>query len=273
MIKNNWLTTSLCERSENNLCDFTMTINPYPFKQDTFENNSNRVAKEICNMYDKVYIMYSGGLDSEHALKVFLENKLPVTPIIVVTPYNKRELVYAVKFCKQHNIKPEIVIYEKYELFEKIIKRTKPRGYYSLMSGINFEICDIVSNKGGKLVTGTGEPFSPIRSPNITEETDTIEFCEWDFYIDQYDATHPSGFHTYDLELHYSMLTDVEYTGDMQKTKSQLYGLEYRQKIYWDSEFYKIFNAIRPNVKQYKVNVNTKAYKDALLANSSTTFK
>jgi hypothetical protein len=273
MIKNNWVTTSLCDRSEHNLCDFTMTINPYPFKQDTFKNNSIRVANEICNSHDNVYVMYSGGLDSEYVLSVFLENKLPVTPIMIVTPYNKMELTYAIKFYKKHNIKPEIVIYEKYEMFQKMIKWAKPRGYYSLMSALNLEICDIVSNKGGKLITGTGEPFTPIRTNTITEQTNIIEFCEWEFYINEYDSTHPGGFYTYDLELHHSMLTDVQYTGDMQKSKSELYGLEYRRKIYWDREFYEIFNTLKPNVKRYEVAINAKSYKDALLSNSSTTFK
>jgi hypothetical protein len=62
MTKNNWFKTSLSDRSKNNLCDFTITVNPHTFNFDSFENNSNRVVLEIANKYEKLYLLYSGGI-------------------------------------------------------------------------------------------------------------------------------------------------------------------------------------------------------------------
>ena len=98
MIKNDWITTSLSNRTPSNLCDFTLTINPYEFIPDTFENNSNRVANELANSCENIHIFYSGGLDSEYVMKTFIQNDLKFTTVFILTPYNKKDLSYAINF-------------------------------------------------------------------------------------------------------------------------------------------------------------------------------
>lgn len=61
-----------------------------------------------------IHILYSGGLDSEFVLSVFLSLGMKVTPVIMNLwskhglNYNQHESKYAYKFCEEKNIKPLI---------------------------------------------------------------------------------------------------------------------------------------------------------------------
>jgi hypothetical protein len=272
MNKNNWITTSLSDRTSENLCDFTLTINPYKFTQDTFKNNCSRVAKELYQKNSNIYVLYSGGIDSECVLKTFLDNDLPVTPIMLVTPYNKPELQYAVNFYKEKNIKPIIFSYEEDEMFSIMQKNCNDNGYYSFISALQLEICKYVSDKGGDLITGAGEPFTPVGYSNSLEETETIDMAEFEFYIDNSYPNLTGSFFTYDLALHSSMLSDIVFTGDMQRSKCNLYEVNYRKKIFWDREFYTIFSQKALNIPKWSVTIPSTDYKNALTSDQSTTF-
>jgi PP-loop superfamily ATP-utilizing enzyme len=58
---------------------------------------------------DRLWISLSGGMDSEFVLKVGLENKVPITPVIVQTSGNSEEILWALKFCKERNVVPTIL--------------------------------------------------------------------------------------------------------------------------------------------------------------------
>jgi hypothetical protein len=273
-IKNNWMTTSLSERTPENLCDFSITINPYPFVADSFENNSKRVAREICEKNEKVYVLYSGGIDSEYVLKVFLEEKLPVIPVLVVTPYNKLELEYAVKFCVENKLKPFILKFEKREMFNIMQKKCSEKGYFSFIAGLHLHICDIISEKNGIVVTGYGEPFATSAGPTYKEDINSlINLVEVDFYDQYHSGNHVGSFYTYDIALQYSILTDIVYNGNIQAMKCKLYKVPYRQKIYWDREFYIVFNALKdPSIKLGEIQISLEKYKSSFLKKEPTTF-
>ena len=120
MTKNNWFTTNLNLR-KNGLCEFEILINPYKFSSVSFYENSKNLAYELSQTHDKLYVCYSGGLDSEFVLKTFIEQKLPITPLLVSTSFNQVELQYALNYCKYMNIEPEIVEFTDFELIRKLI--------------------------------------------------------------------------------------------------------------------------------------------------------
>ena len=91
---------------------FTVTIDPLPIKFDNYYLESCKAAEEIYNLKQgKLYLMYSGGVDSEYALSVFLSLGMDVTPVIVrMSPYyNEHDFKYASNFCDSKNLKPLIV--------------------------------------------------------------------------------------------------------------------------------------------------------------------
>jgi hypothetical protein len=91
---------------------FTVAVNSLPIKFDNYYLESCKAAEEIYNLKQgKLYLMYSGGVDSEYALSVFLSLGMEVTPVIVrMTPYyNAHDFKYASDFCDSKNLKPLII--------------------------------------------------------------------------------------------------------------------------------------------------------------------
>lgn len=244
-MSNKWIFTNLNKRTETNLCKFEVDFKPYNFKRDTFANNSKRVALDIAGKHEKIYVSYSGGLDSEYVLKTFHDLGINVTPLILTTPYNEIEYEYAFKFCERNNIKPEIVNYDKIGILKELYKRTTKNGLYSVLGGIPLLMCDLVSQVGGVLVTGYGDPC-PV-TPEVPHEVlkTFLQISEWDYYLDTYAPTHPSGFLSYDPGIFYSLLKEMKYGMASQVGKSKLYGLQYREKMFWKKEFYIIFGQLK----------------------------
>lgn len=243
--KNNWFTTNLNSRSLANRCDFSVNISPYRFVNKSFEQASKDTAQELYAKYNNLYLAYSGGLDSEYVLKVFNNNGLKIVPVILRTPFNELESNYAIRYCNQNSIKYELVEFSKRDIIYKLYEKTCSQGLYSLLGGVPLILCDIVSNSGGRLLTGYGEPFTTI--PGIQPEhplAETLEFCEWDYYLDNYNIDHPSGFFTYDLSLFSALISEIQYGISTQLAKYTLYQLTPRPKMFWSKEFYNIFREI-----------------------------
>lgn len=263
MTKNDWFSTNLIDRNFNNLLDFQIKLCPYESNNLSFKQNSILVANEIIDKYGKIYLAYSGGLDSEYVLRLFTECNLPITPIILNTPFNQSELLYAKKYCGENDIKCEVITLSKNEFIDSLKRRTLDRGFFSLLGGIPLLLCDELVSSGGKLLTGYGDPFTIISGNNKPQRMNSmLEFSEWDYYLDVYDGTHPSGFLTYDISLFLSMIREISYETDVQTAKATLYNLTRRQKIFWDPEFYSIFREIMIPVEKYSVLLN----RDTLLS-------
>jgi hypothetical protein len=239
LTKNNWLSTNLKDRV-NGLCEFEIEIIPYEFTSINFIENSKRLAYKLTEQYDNLYIAYSGGLDSEFVLKTFVENKLPITPILVSTPFNQIELRYATNFCEQLHIQPEIITFTGEEFIEKLRIKTHERNMFALLGGLPLVIADMID---GKLITGYGEPFWTVHHyERMIDCIDypNLEFCEYDFYLDDYDSSHPSGFFSYDISVFYSMIKELDYNLSFSEAKAKLYKLEHRNKMFWRQDFQSI---------------------------------
>jgi len=65
-----------------------------------------------------LYLCYSGGLDSEFVLNVFLSLGMNIKPVIMQTQYNYTETKYAYKMCIEKNLDP-VVIPLDYDNFVK----------------------------------------------------------------------------------------------------------------------------------------------------------
>lgn len=265
-IKNNWCTTNLKDMLQDKSLNFTLTINPYSFGVDTFKNNLVRVAREIVSTYDNVYVMYSGGLDSERVIKTFIEENLPFKAVTVSTPFNKKELSFAVKFYKSYGIKPYIIDLTKNQLFDGVEKKHNDHGYSAFIGILPLLVYDHMNSFGSKLVVGHGDPFTVKKDVNLPIH---YELYEDEFYLDNYDSSHPGAFYLYDLSLHYSMINNAKNYKDTQLLKSELYELPYRQKIYYDQEMYEGFKELNVNFTRRIVKIPQSDYKSILLGNQS----
>jgi hypothetical protein len=57
-----------------------------------------------------IYLMYSGGMDSEYILDIFLSLKIPITPVIIkLSNYNTYDVDFAIAYCEGKSITPLII--------------------------------------------------------------------------------------------------------------------------------------------------------------------
>lgn len=90
---------------------FKVEIDPPPSIIKDFHLSSLDVAEELYSKHKKIYVMYSGGVDSEYVLNVFLALGINVIPVIInLKPhYNEHDIKYAFDFCTSKNLKPLVI--------------------------------------------------------------------------------------------------------------------------------------------------------------------
>ena len=96
--------------------DFVFTTSQLP-KNPKIENTVIEYVKKHMTEYlkDGNYNLFlSGGIDSENIANIFLECKIPFTPIIVAYGHedkvlNDYDIQYAFNFCKEHSITPTVI--------------------------------------------------------------------------------------------------------------------------------------------------------------------
>jgi hypothetical protein len=91
---------------------FDVDIDPLPLTFSNYYEETKKAAEFVwANKQGTLYLLYSGGLDSEYALSVFLSLGMNVVPVIIhLTPnYNDHDIAYAFRFCRQKNIGPLVI--------------------------------------------------------------------------------------------------------------------------------------------------------------------
>jgi len=164
---------------------WTLDIDPLPKKFDNYFVESCRAAEEIYDLKEgPLHIMYSGGIDSEYALNVFLHLGIDITPVIVrLNPnFNDFDIEYAFKFCQKYNLTPHVIDIDfkefitsgKYAQTKNIIKSSViPR----------VSTCYALGLVDGSIVCGEGDPHI-----SKDENTDVWYFdaVEHDYTLDNY---------------------------------------------------------------------------------------
>lgn len=92
--------------------NFKVKILPPKNINANFHEESKKVAEMIWSKKQgNINLMYSGGIDSEYVLGVFLEMKMKVTPIIIkLNPgYNEHDVKYAFEYCESKKLKPKVI--------------------------------------------------------------------------------------------------------------------------------------------------------------------
>jgi hypothetical protein len=135
-------------------------LDPLPKKFDNYFIEACRAAEEIYDLKEgKLHVMYSGGVDSEHALAVFLHLGIDVTPVIVkLSPdYNNHDISYALKFCEKKNIKPRIIEID----FKKFLESGKFEEVNNIIKSNacgRASTCYALGQVDGSIVCGEGDP-------------------------------------------------------------------------------------------------------------------
>ena len=129
--------------------------------------------KSLSQRTSPLYLCYSGGLDSEYVLNVFLQLGMNIQPVIMNTQYNHPETKYAFKLCNEKNIKPIIIDldYDKFIESGKFIElatKTKCSAYQYIAN------MWLTSQIDGTVITGDSDP-------HLFLNTSTRSNCSTDF--------------------------------------------------------------------------------------------
>ena len=218
---NNWFQVNHKELTEP--FKFTYTL-PESYNPMPFQAAADYTAICLAEMYSKLHLCFSGGLDSEFVGEVFVRNNIPFVPVILDCEMTKLESSRAFEWCDSKSIEPYVIEYldnEKLVLdiirLAHIIQETPDVGIVPM-------IID-ESIPGADLVTGFGDQF-------VVDDIvgDDVILESHDFYLEA-NTNHPGAFFTYTPELFFASINDIDRSLHAQTAKSNLYGIPNRPKL------------------------------------------
>lgn len=197
-------------------------------------------AKLIGEQYDNLYLLMSGGIDSEYVAEVLYRNKIPFTPIIAITPENgDQSYFYAIHWCEQHSIQPVVLEYQVDDIkFQRACAKViKNYGITSDVFCIMLLIDEVIARGGHVLM---GEPSLILEEKNSRWSDpigDTFDAgyhsCFGSIYTK---GTHPCEFFLYTPELLLSLARSLDTDANISVAKSKLYNLPLKTKT-WPGTF------------------------------------
>lgn len=161
---------------------FTVEIDPTTRTTGLFCEEVILNCQEIYeNRKGPMYCMYSGGIDSELLMEVFLDQGMTVTPVIVKmnSDFNNHDITWALQFCEQKNINPIICDVDVDDFIKsgeilELAKLCKTSGYQYLST------VKAALSLDGTIVTGTDEPYMGLdQSDNTWYYYEKEKWCAW----------------------------------------------------------------------------------------------
>ena len=158
---------------------FRFEVDPPKDRTIKFQDACISVANEVYSKKQgKLYLMYSGGVDSEYILELFLSLGMDVTPVIIrLKPnYNEHDIKYAIDFCESKKLKPIIydIDYDNFVKSGKIIEvgESSRCGAYQLPATFH-----AVSQLDGTIVMGSHGPthITKFKTPDGKWVVDELE--------------------------------------------------------------------------------------------------
>ena len=202
--KNNYILSSGTSNT------FTVSFDSLPKQYGNYFIESCKAAKEVYDLKQgKVYMLYSGGVDSEYALSIFLSLGMDLTPVIInLNPdYNDFDIKYATDFCNRKNITPLIVNLDfdqfvKSGKFLEVSKICRSEIYHRAATAY------VAGQLDGTVLLGDGEPYIKKNSDNNWNiEIYEHDYAVWNYYVAKriYGTTH---FNRYTSEMLLSFFAD-----------------------------------------------------------------
>jgi hypothetical protein len=249
-----WIHSNVKDRYKDKFLSFDIKLNPKPFKPLSFYDAASVAIKKIADDYNgRLWVSLSGGMDSEFVLKIGLENKVPITPVIVQTSGNAEETLWALRFCKDVNIMPVVLKISDRELmalwYKQIYCPILGRGFNW---GPTLKVIEYAKQQGGYVVTGDCPPTSDNQIEYLDMPlSNELHLAEWDFYAAEL-FNQPGALFTYTEQCFYGFTKNVDLNLSTQRAKAKLYDVKIRTKMKADysdvlTSFMRIFHQHNPN--------------------------
>jgi hypothetical protein len=186
---------------------WNVDIKPVTQPVKSFYEETVKVAEMIWSQKSSpLYLCYSGGLDSEFVLCLFLNLKMNIQPVIMRTQYNHPETKYAFKLCEEKNIKPIIIDldYDKFiesGKFLEIATETKCAAYQYIAN------MWLTSQIDGTVITGDSNPHIFLKDGKWYVDEIEPTYRQFDYFIKNKIEGTPF-FLSYTVEQYLSFLID-----------------------------------------------------------------
>lgn len=234
----NWFRSNIRDRIQDPKTDLRIEINPYEFTEMSFHDAADYTAHLIYTKHSNLYVSLSGGADSEYVVRTFHRNSIPITPILVITSGNAKELEYAFELCKELDYTPVVIELSDSDYlkwFHRIVKEINGLGIYCIAPLI---ACQYAKDNDGVLVIG-----EHLLDTDKTTDKITPGANEWDFYNELFvGEEYNIPFFNFTIELSCAMIKSIQDL-PLHVFKSILYGTKRRPVI--EYEFSEKFNQIR----------------------------
>jgi hypothetical protein len=159
-------------------------------------------------------LLYSGGLDSEYVLSVFLRLGMNIQPVIMNlrshdgSIYNSHESKYAFKFCEQQNIIPTIIDLN----FDRFVESGQLLSISESVQCAAYQLPAsmwLASQIDGTVITGNDPPHMKLNTKDNLWYLDEEEIIHSQFkYFKQYSVYGTPFFLSYTPEMMLSFLVD-----------------------------------------------------------------
>lgn len=123
--KDNWFTYSydseLFGHKNTTNSEFTISLTPTVSNVNSYYEELKNNASKIRDMFTgSLDLLFSGGIDSEVILRVYLDLKIPINIYIFKyeNNYNHKEFNQAIKICESLNVKYNVIDFNLQKFFE-----------------------------------------------------------------------------------------------------------------------------------------------------------
>lgn len=240
------------------------TFQPFPKKFDNFFIESQKAAEEIYSLKQgDIYIFYSGGVDSEFALSVFLSLGIKVTPVIVkLNPlYNNHDTNYAFNFCESKNLTPLVIDLD----FEKFVKSGLMVEYAKKYRSEKYQLSTTmhgISKIDGTIILGGSEPY--VGKNSETGNWDFV-YCEYEWvysrFFEENNIPGTPMFNCWTSGMNVSYLTDPIITDLVNNRVPGKLGSHSSKNIVYNREG-NLNLKVRPKLHGYEVVERSKIFED-----------
>lgn len=196
-------------KSQGRADNFSVSIDPPGPFTNYFESSCRAVQIIADNRQGPLFLMYSGGVDSEYTLSLFRHLGIAIKPVIIklLPNYNSHDLDYALKYCQRHNIDPIV-----YELdFDWFVNTGRMYTVATLMKSSKYHYAataHVINQLNGTVICGDGEPY--IRIDPATKQWNLMVH-EYEYALSNhfklYSIRGTPHFNRYTKEMFYSFLT------------------------------------------------------------------
>jgi hypothetical protein len=165
-------------RRSGNGANFNVEIDRLPTTSENYYQETRKAVQLVeSKKQGQLYLMYSGGVDSEYALSAFIDQKINIKPVVVkLNPsYNSHDIDHAFKFCTKHNLEPVVVDidYENFvysgKMLELALLTESSIPHYTTTAFA-------ISKLDGTVICGDGEPHLA-----LDQKTGKWNICIYEF--------------------------------------------------------------------------------------------